>query len=112
MIRVSEEDAILLLNKWKESGVQIGSCVFLRDDAKEEHRFWAQVADVLSTKLTLVGASALVEVPFDPETIFGYSEVSEAPAELRERFAEYEFCFTIRSKRVLALLFGQGPKKD
>ena len=112
MIDVSLEEATILLNDWKERRVLIGASVVLREDAKEEHKFWARVAEVSGDKISLAGDHALVEVPFEEGVILQYSEVSEAPARLREFFCMYEFCFVIRSKSVFALLFGAGPKKE
>jgi hypothetical protein len=112
MIRVSLEEASLLLTDWKERGVWIGAWLVLREDAREEHKFWARVADLTEEKLVLAGHNALVELPFEPGVVCEYSEVTEAPAHLRERFSAYEFCFTIRSQTVLALLFGERPKTE
>lgn len=112
MVRVPLDEAILLLEDWKERALWLGAAVFLREDMSEEHKFWARAADVSPEKLVLAGEHALLEAAFEPSTVFEYSEISEAPPELRERFSGFEFCLTIRSHSVLALLFGERPKKD
>ena len=112
MIRVPSDEAILLLKDWKERGLWLGIGVFIRKDSSEEHKFWARVADVSPEKIVVAGVHALLEIPLDAETLVEYAEVLEAPAELRERFSQYEFCLSIRSQSVLALLFGERPKKD
>lgn len=112
MTRASPDEARLLFTDWKERGLWIGVGVFLGEDSKEEHKFLAKVASVGSDKLALAGEHALVEIPLEPDAVFEYSETSEAPASFRNRFAEFEFCFVIRSQRVVALLFGQRPKTE
>jgi hypothetical protein len=98
VIRVSPEEASLLLHDWKERNVWIGVKLFLREDMREEHTFWARVADTSPERLTLAGSYARVEIPVEPDAILEYSEVSEAPEDLRDRFSQFSFCFTIRSK--------------
>lgn len=111
MIRASSDEANLLLTDWKEEGVWIGVAAFLGEDSKEEHKFLAKVLTP-EPNLTLAGNHAVVEIPLDANTVFEYSEVAEAPSDLRTRFAGFEFCFMIRSQSVLALLFGAKPKNE
>jgi hypothetical protein len=109
MIRVSPDEAKLLLNGWKERGLWIGVKFALREDMLEEHTFWARVVTVSPEDLTLAGEFAVVKVPLEADDSFEYLEVSEAPPDLRERFSQFSFCFMIRSNRVLAILFGERP---
>ena len=110
MIRASIKEANLLLTGWKEDELWIGAAISLGEDFREEHRFWCKVAEVGAEKVVLAGKNALVEVPFEQDVVCEYSEVSEAPDHLRDRFRGLKFCLTIRSQRVLSLLFGKGPK--
>ncbi|MGD0923304.1 MAG: hypothetical protein ABSA70_16300 [Terriglobia bacterium] len=112
MIRASLEDAKTLLNDWRERGIWIGVGLLLREDAREEHRFWAKVLDAREGELVLAGEYALVKLPLESAAVFEYGETSEAPADLRDSFSDFEFCFTIRSQRVMAFLFGGKPNPE
>jgi hypothetical protein len=112
VIRVSKPEASLLFNDWRDRGIWLSSLLLLREDGTEEHKFWAKIAEVSSEKLSLTGEYGFIELPLEDGVEMGYAEVTEAPATLRSKFSEFEFCFTIRSKRVVAYLFGQGPKNE
>lgn len=86
--------------------------VALREDRTEEHKFRAKIARFDSSPPSLLGEFALVELPLEDDTGFGYAEVSEAPLELPVVFAEHRFCCTIRSHNVNVFLFGGGPKTE
>ena len=103
---------MLLLRGWKEQGLWFVTCAFLGEGKREEHRFWCKVAEVEADTLGLAGEHALLELPIDAETAFEYAEVSEVPNHLRMHFSAFGFCLAIRSKSVIALLFGQGPKSE
>lgn len=112
MIIASFEEAKILLADWKERGIWIGADLVLREDARESHRFWAKILKLAEVEVFLEGEFALVRLPLESAAEFGYLETSEIPIGLRECFSGFNFCFTIRSHKVTALLFGGSPKPE
>ena len=97
-MRSTVEDALNLLNKWKEE--QAWLLVNGRSKGNEQHWFWARCLEASAAELVLAGEFVVMRLPLD-STEFEFADFSEAPEPTRSAYKHFESSLTMRSDRFL-----------